>query len=154
MLRATRENRQKRLLLFVYGTITLYGGPSQNLRLKNSFVTFPPVSSPERLLPATPRRQRLEALTPARFWLFPFRSPLLGESRLISVPQGTKMFQFPWYSLRHIKCRIPGHYSGRVSPFGNPRICACLTTPRGLSQPTTSFIAFWHQGIRHLPLVA
>jgi hypothetical protein len=115
VLRATRENRQKRLLLFVYGTITLYGGPSQNLRLKNSLVTFPPVSSPERLLPATPRRQRLEALTPARFWLFPFRSPLLGESRLISVPQGTKMFQFPWYSLPRLRSGFPD-----ITPGGFP----------------------------------
>jgi hypothetical protein len=27
-------------------------------------------------------------------WI-PFRSPLLGESRLISFPPGTEMFQFP-----------------------------------------------------------
>ena len=32
---------------------------------------------------------------PARFGLFPVRSPLLGESRLFSFPAGTKMFQFP-----------------------------------------------------------
>ena len=30
-----------------------------------------------------------------RFGLFPVRSPLLAESRLISVPRGTEMFQFP-----------------------------------------------------------
>ena len=29
------------------------------------------------------------------FRLVPVRSPLLGESRLISVPPGTEMFQFP-----------------------------------------------------------
>jgi hypothetical protein len=34
-------------------------------------------------------------LTHARFRLFPFRSPLLGESRLISFPRGTEMCQFP-----------------------------------------------------------
>ena len=33
-----------------------------------------------------------------RFGLFPVRSPLLGESRLFSIPQGTKMFQFPWFA--------------------------------------------------------
>ena len=32
---------------------------------------------------------------PLGFRLFPVRSPLLGESRLISFPRGTKMFQFP-----------------------------------------------------------
>ena len=32
-----------------------------------------------------------------RFGLFPFRSPLLRESRLISLPRGTEMFQFPQF---------------------------------------------------------
>ena len=31
----------------------------------------------------------------SRFRLFPVRSPLLGESRLISFPAGTEMFHFP-----------------------------------------------------------
>ena len=35
------------------------------------------------------------ALLRLRFGLFPGRSPLLGESRLFSLPGGTKMFQFP-----------------------------------------------------------
>ena len=42
-----------------------------------------------RLQPHNPGR------CPARFRLFPVRSPLLGESRLISSPPGTEMFQFP-----------------------------------------------------------
>ena len=35
------------------------------------------------------------ALLQQRFGLLPGRSPLLGESRLFSLPGGTKMFQFP-----------------------------------------------------------
>ena len=31
------------------------------------------------------------------FGLLPFRSPLLGESFLLSFPPGTKMFQFPGF---------------------------------------------------------
>src|SRR5262245_11808362 len=31
-----------------------------------------------------------------RFGLFRFRSPLLTESLLFSLPQGTEMFHFPW----------------------------------------------------------
>ena len=31
--------------------------------------------------------------------LFRFRSPLLTESRLISIPPGTEMFQFPGFAL-------------------------------------------------------
>ena len=44
--------------------------------------------------PATPQE-----LAPPRFGLFPVRSPLLRESRLISLPQGTEMFQFPRLAL-------------------------------------------------------
>ena len=35
-----------------------------------------------------------------RFGLFPVRSPLLGESLLLSLPAGTKMFQFPAFASR------------------------------------------------------
>jgi hypothetical protein len=42
-----------------------------------------------RLRPHNPGR------CPARFRLVPVRSPLLRESRLISSPPGTEMFQFP-----------------------------------------------------------
>ena len=38
------------------------------------------------------------SLTQRRFGLFPFRSPLLRESRLISIPTGTEMFQFPAFA--------------------------------------------------------
>ena len=45
-----------------------------------------------------------------------------------------------------------GYPYGWVSPFGNPRIKACLAAPRGLSQPTTSFIACNRQGIHDMHL--
>ena len=34
-----------------------------------------------------------------RFRLFPFRSPLLGKSQLLSLPEGTEMFHFPSLAL-------------------------------------------------------
>ena len=79
-----------------------------------------------------------------RFGLIPVRSPLLGESRLISSPAGTEMFHFPAFAPVRlcIQRTVTGHYSRRVSPFRYPRIKGCLAPPRGLSQPTTSFIAF------------
>ncbi len=49
--------------------------------------------------PTTPIRQRHQAIAPARFRLFPFRSPLLRESLLLSSPRGTEMFQFPRFPL-------------------------------------------------------
>src|ERR1044071_173193 len=41
--------------------------------------------------------QRLTAITHGRFSLFRFRSPLLTESRLLSLPVGTEMFHFPTF---------------------------------------------------------
>jgi hypothetical protein len=37
---------------------------------------------------------------PGRFGLVRVRSPLLTESRLLSSPGGTEMFQFPPFALR------------------------------------------------------
>ena len=66
-------------------------------------------------------------LARTRFGLAPVRSPLLGGSRLISSPRGTEMFQFPRLPLPSLWIRlgVTGHDSGRVAPFGNPRINAC-----------------------------
>ena len=61
-----------RTLPFVYGAITRYGRTFQTVPLEL-----------DRLIPTG---------------LFRFRSPLLTESRLISVPPGTEMFQFPGFA--------------------------------------------------------
>src|SRR5512146_2843077 len=104
--------------------------------------------------PSTPVAQRLPAITRNRFGLFPFRSPLLRESRLLSLPAGTEMFHFP--ALPHpalcVQAGATGNYACRVSPFGHPRITVWLPTPRGLSQAPTSFIGSWCQGIHRAPL--
>jgi hypothetical protein len=74
---------------FVYGTITLFGSAfltdSTRHRICNSVTGLMPRLSN----PTTPYRQRHQALTPARFRLFPFRSPLLRESLLFSSPRVT-----------------------------------------------------------------
>lgn len=108
-----------------------------------------------RMSPTTPNTQRLPAITRARFSLFRFRSPLLSESRLLSLPVGTEMFHFPTFPplALCVQARVTGHDSSRVSPFGNPRITARLTAPRGLSQPPTSFFGSWCQGIHRAPLL-
>jgi hypothetical protein len=61
------------------------------------------------------------------FRLFPVRSPLLGESRLIPVPRGTEMFQFPRLprTTLWIQVAVTAHHRGRVAPFGYLRINAC-----------------------------
>ena len=49
--------------------------------------------------PATPHVQPLPGITHAWFSLFRFRSPLLPESLLFSLPVGTEMFHFPTFPL-------------------------------------------------------
>ena len=53
--------------------------------------TFPGCSTRLRLLDAGPQPRSSEDV---RFGLFPVRSPLLRESRLITLPPATYMFQF------------------------------------------------------------
>jgi hypothetical protein len=79
---------------FVYGTVALCGARFHALRLTTDLVT-PAERRTSRTEALQPRTGNACALTPARFGLIPFRSPLLGESRLISFPPGTEMFQFP-----------------------------------------------------------
>ena len=43
----------------------------------------------------------------ARFRLFPFRSPLLGEFLSVSFPQGTEMVHFSWFASRSWASRYP-----------------------------------------------
>ena len=56
--------------------------------------------------------------------LVPVRSPLLGESRLMSVPPATEMFQFAGFASRpyEFRSRYPGTGPGWVAPFGDPGI--------------------------------
>jgi len=113
---------------FAYGAVTLYGPASQPVRLEEGFVTPRRVRGLARSCPATPTWQRPRAFTPRRFGLLPVRSPLLGESRLISFPRGTEMFHFPrcrTASRRRVTSTVT-----QVSPFGNPGIKACLRLPR------------------------
>ena len=84
--------------------------------------------------------------------LFRFRSPLLSESRLMSFPRATEMFQFTRFA-SHTYVFSMRYPCGWVSPFGNLRIKANLPAPRSLSQAITSFIACNRQGIHHMHLV-
>ena len=95
---------------------------------------------------------RSDKLTAKERRLFRFRSPLLSESRLMSVPRATEMFQFARFASCPYVFRA-GYPCGWVSPFGNLRIKAYLPAPRSLSQAITSFIACNRQGIHHMHLV-
>ena len=73
-----------------YRALTCSGGPFQAASAH--------VRQRDGLRP-TPAPQPRRPIDP-RFGLFPFRSPLLRESRLISLPPGTEMFQFPGLASR------------------------------------------------------
>ena len=128
--------------VFAYRAVTFCGLPFQ-AGSANARISYSLTAPVGRLVgPATPTWQRHRAITPHRFRLFPFRSPLLRESLLLSIPRGTEMFQFPRLPLPAlcVQTGVTGHDPSRVSPFGHPRVKACLAAHRGLSQPATSFI--------------
>src|SRR5258706_4290406 len=102
------------------------------------------------LWPDFPDRSAREMAKSRR--LLRFRSPLLSESRLISVPMATEMIQFTTFAPGTLCIQMPVTLAGRVSPFGNLRIKACLPAPRSLSQAATSFVACCRQGIHHMHL--
>src|SRR5699024_12139454 len=72
----------RRKFPFDYRAVTFFGWSFQTIHLRNFLIT------PDGV-PYNPRRQA--------FWfrLIPFRSPLLGKSRLLSLPPGTELFQLP-----------------------------------------------------------
>jgi hypothetical protein len=80
--------------VFAYRAFTVCGAGFHPLRLTIDFVTSRPAGRRIKTDPTTPARKRLPSITPHRFGLFPFRSPLLRESRFLSFPPVTKMFQF------------------------------------------------------------
>src|SRR5688500_19635836 len=90
-----------------------------------------------------PNQATPAGLTPGWFGLFRVRSPLLTESRLLSLPGGTEMVHFPPLASTRlcIHRAIPRHDSRWVAAFGHPRINACLRLPAayiGLARPLSS----------------
>ena len=71
---------------YAYGAITPYGPAFQRVPLRLWIRMAGPTT------PTAPERHR--------FRLVPVRSPLLGESLLLSSPPGTEMFQFSGFASR------------------------------------------------------
>ena len=144
MPRSTQELHNRDHRLFTYVAITLFGGPSQGSSIKSRFCNSAQAQRDLTCSPTTPTQQRPPPITLSRFRLFPFRSPLLGESRLISFPLATEMFHFarlPAYDYEFIVCSrvlnplwfphsdIPGSRPAR----GSPRLfAACYVLRRRL----------------------
>ena len=92
------------------------------------------------MTPTAPKRRR--------FGLLRFRSPLLAESLLFSLPAGTKMFQFP--ALASVLDGCPS-FTRTGSPIRAPADLFAFADPRGLSRLVAPFFASWSRGIRPAP---
>ena len=97
---AVLRSHWKEDCIFTYAAVTLFGRPFQTVRLTLSCPSFNlPIAS---FCEAT--RRLLWSCNPklsfriAWFRLFRFRSPLLSESRLFSLPSGTEMVHFPEFA--------------------------------------------------------
>ena len=113
-----------------------------------------------------------------RFELFPFRSPLLGESIRFAFPHYV-LISYPIMQRENVKrncfffssgywdvslhqvpslqlcidCKVMRYESQQVSLFGYLRIKGCLPPPRSFSQATTSFIGTFCQAILRILLL-
>ena len=152
-------------------SLALEGGPpsftpdsSSRALLRNS-TTSGPWPSPTGLSPSSaPRSRGLRLASPnasvgpttpralgPRFGLRPFRSPLLRASRLISLPPGTEMFQFPGFASAYADDGARAPPGCPIRPSRDHRLCA---TPPSFSQLTAAFLAFVCPGIPHTPSLA
>lgn len=119
---------------FAYGGFTLYAVRSHALWLRSG----PARAAPKHHISAALPRQ-------IRFGLLPFRSPLLGKSRLISPPRGTKMLQFPRFDLRRsgvrLRAGLPLGHLGINGCVHLPRAYRSLPRPSSLLKPSNPPIA-------------
>ena len=90
------------------------------------------------------------------FGLFPPRSPLRRESRLISCRRATEMFQFAHGppSCLYIQQAVSRHHSGRVAPFGVSGLTARMQLPLNVSPVSASFVGLQRLGIHRVLCLA
>ena len=104
-----------RISLFAYETLTPSGASSHTLQL--NVLLLPAVRTPKVLLPPV-WPLPLSLATTQGISVDVFSSPYLDVSVQAVPPIHL------W-----IQCMVTGHDSGRVSPFGYPRIDACFRLP-------------------------
>ena len=133
-------------MAFTYGTFTLSGLPSQVIRLALRFIrpcTVRPVYIP------LPPHSNARTLTLYGFRLFPFRSPLLGESLrflfLLLLRCFSSQGSLPFQDTRYL---YPVGFPIRASA-----LLWSLAPPRGFSQLATPFFASRYLGILREPFI-
>ena len=136
-VRGTQDPNQAAVAL-LYGTLTPSGGAFQRLRVSTAPLLL--VLQPHHCV-----RQRW-------FGLFPPRSPLLRESRLISLRRATEMFQFAHGppACLCIQQAVSSHHAGRVAPFGFSGLSARMQLPLNVSPVSASFVGLQRLGIHRV----
>ncbi len=119
---------------FAYGGVTLYADAFHTSSATQAISYSLPDQQSRLDSPATPVTQRLLAITRNRFGLFPFRSPLLRESRLLSLPVGTEMFHFPTLPppALCVQAGAMGHYAQSGFPIRKSPDRSLVTDSPGL----------------------
>ena len=85
--------------------------------------------------------------------LFPFRSPLLRESRLISFPLATEMFHFTRSSAHSLCIQLRLRLLQTVvTLFGDPRVITLDHSSPRLIAVLYVLLRTFHLGIHHVPL--
>ncbi len=140
-------------LMFRLRGLTLYAGPfacpSPTSTVSDSSHSRQTVKERSH----NPAYATLPGLTRIRFGLIQFRSPLLPESRLFSLPAGTEMFHFPAFPplALCVQARVTAMTTAGF-PIRKPPDQSLVDDSPGLSWPPTSFIGSWCQGIHRAPL--
>lgn len=79
---------------------------------------------------------------------------LAATPGILSLPQGTEMFQFPRFPPPPVRCAVLRHHPEGVAPFGYLWITSCQHFPRAFRRVAASFLGCRRQGIHRLPFFA
>ena len=141
---------------FVYGTLTLYGRAFLRRSTTRAICNSSAALRSDLSWPYNPAYATPAGFHVGRFGLFPFRSPLLRESRLSLFSSGYSDVSFPRVPSSYPMCSGRGDTALPVpgSPIRRSVLHSPLAAPHGLSQLATSFIGFRCQGIHHTPLLS
>ena len=139
---------------FVYGAITLCGLPFLTGSTSEWLCNSAAALQGHAINSFNPRSET--AVTYRAEWVWAIPVSLATTQGMFSFPPATEMFQFAGLPPPGLFDSARGHralprwgFPIRTSP--DQRL---LATPRSFSQPATSFIGSWRQGIHLVPFVA
>ena len=123
---------------------------------KRCFCNSPTALRRDHVAPTTPTKLSPQAWHLIGLGLSPFARHYSGSRffflflRLLRCVTSPACLHLPYF----IQAGIRAHYHTWVPPFGNPRVEGCSAPHRGLSQPSTSFLGSWRQGIHRMPFIS